>query len=83
MTACKNIEGRKRFFFCRRLFLKPFKGVDVEESPMNGLKLFLEVFIIGTEGGVCYKTCPVDSLFNPQGKVLMLPCQGIVLIFVH
>ena len=83
MTACNNTEGIKPFFFFRHLFSKPSEGINVEESPMNDLKLFLEVFIIGTEGGVCYKTCPVDSLFNPQGKVLMLPCQGIVLIFVH
>ena len=50
---------------------------------MNGLELFLEVFIICIGGGVCQKMRPVDRLFNPQGTILTLPYQGIVLIVVY
>ena len=50
---------------------------------MNGLQLFLEVYIVGIGGGVCQITRPVDRMFNPQGKIRMLPFQGIVLIVVH
>ena len=83
MTSCENTEGRKHFFFCRWWFLKPFEGVYMEESPMNNLQLFIEVFIIGIGGGVCKKTRPTNRLFNTQVTILTLPYQCIVLIVVH
>ena len=71
------------FLILQALFLETIWGVNVEESPNNGLELFIEVFIIGIGGGVCQKTRPVDRMFNAQVKILSLPCQGIVLIVVH
>ena len=50
---------------------------------MYRLQLFLEVFIIGIGGVVCKKMRPADRLLNPQGKILTLPHQGIVLIDMH
>ena len=83
MTAYENTEGRKPLLFCRRWFSKPFQGYNVEESTTNGLELFLGFFIIGIGGGVYHKARPVNRLFNTQGKIITLSCQGIILIVVH
>ena len=50
---------------------------------MNSLQLFVEVFIIVIWGGPYRKLRPINRIFNLQGTIITLPCQGIFLIVVH
>ena len=83
MTACEHTEGSKTLYFFRCWFSKSFEGVHLEEYCMNGSWLFIEVLITGIVRSIFQKMRPVYRLFKPIGKIVIVPSQVIIIIFVH